>query len=165
MKNKIKTLVLVAVMTAGISLALPTEAHAQHYYGHGYGYGHGFGHGGYGHGFGRGGYGHGFGRGGYGHGYAYGYSGYGPYGNGYSNDGAVRIEVSPKESRKEIQVYVDEGHAGVVNDFDGAFQRLYLPLGKHEVELRLEGYKTMRMAIFVSPGKTYHIRGRMEPLV
>ena len=29
MKNKIKTLVLVAAMTAGMSLALPTETHAQ----------------------------------------------------------------------------------------------------------------------------------------
>ena len=139
MKYKIKTLILVAAMTAGISLALPTEAHAQYYYGHGYGYG---------------GYGHGYGP--------FGYGGYGPYGYGYSNDGAVRIEVSPKESRKEIQVYVDGGQAGVVNDFDGAFQRLYLSQGKHDVELRLEGYETMRMAIFVSPGQTFHIRGQME---
>ncbi|MDA2929606.1 carboxypeptidase-like regulatory domain-containing protein, partial [Acidobacteria bacterium AH-259-O06] len=145
--------VLVAAMVAATSLLLPAEAHAQHY-------GHGFGHGGYGHGFGYGGYGHGFGYGGYGHGFGYG--GYGP--NQYSNDGAVRIEVGPKKSRKDIQVYVDEGHAGVVNDFDGAFQRLYLPLGKNEIELRLDGYKTIRLAIFVSPGKTYHIRGQMEPL-
>ncbi len=156
MKNKIKTLVLVAVMTGGISLALPTEADAQYGYG---GYGHGYGYGGYGHGYG---YGHGFG------GYGYGYGGYGPYGygysNGYSNDGAVRIEVNPKESRKEIEVYVDGGQAGVVNDFDGAFQRLYLSPGKHDVELRLEGYETMEMAIFVSLGKTTHIRGQMEPL-
>ena len=103
----------------------------------------------------------------YGHGYGhgYGYGGYGPYDYGYSNNGAVRIEVDPKGSREKIQVYVDEGNAGVVDDFDGAFQRLYLPLGKHEVELKLEGYKTMRVAIFVSPGKTHHIRGRMEPLV
>ena len=110
------------------------------------------------------GYGHRFGYGGYGHGYAYGYRGYRPYGYGYSNDGAVRIEVNPKASRKEIEVYVDGGHAGVVNDFDGVFQRLYLSLGKHDVELRLEGYKTMRMEIFVSPGKTFHIRRQMEPL-
>ncbi len=149
MKNKIKTLALVALMTAGISLAPPTEAYAQ------YGYGHGYGHGGYGYG----GYGHGYGYGGYG------YGGYGPYGYGYSNDGSVRIEVSPKESREEIQVFVDGGHAGVVNDFDGFFQRLHLSLGKHDVELRLEGYKTMRMAMVLSPGKTYHIRGQMEPLV
>jgi len=142
MRNTIKILVLVGAMAAAISLSLPSEAHAQHHYGHGYG--HGFGHG-------------------YG-GYGYGYGGYGPYGYGYSNDGAVRIEVDPKESREDIQVYVDEGLAGVVDDFDGFSQRLYLPPGKHEIEIRLDGYKTIRLSIFVSLGKTTHIRGRMEPL-
>ena len=124
--------------------------------GHGY-YGHGY----YGHGY----YGHGFGYGGYG---PYGYGGYGPYGYGAnrnSNQGAVRIEVDPKESRDEVEVYVDEAHAGVVDDFDGVFQRLYLPAGKHEIEIRLDGYHTIRMAIFVSPGSTYHVRGRMESVV
>ena len=141
MRNTIKTLVLAAAMVAAISLSLPAEAHAQHYYGHGYGHGYG-----------------------YGHGFGYGYGGYGPYDYGYSNEGDVRIEVDPKESREEIQVYVDEGHAGVVDDFDGYFQRLHLPLGKHEIEIRLDGYKTIRQSIFVSPGKTIHIRERMEPL-
>jgi len=135
MRNTIKTLVLAVAMAAAISLSLPAEAHAQHYYGHGYG-----------------------------HGFGYGYGGYGPYGYGYSNEGAVRIEVDPKESREDIQVYVDEGHAGVVDDFDGFFQRLSLPLGKHEIEIRLDGYKTIRLSIFVSLGKTIHIRERMEPL-
>ncbi len=136
MRKTTKILVLVVAMVTAVSLSFPAEVHAQHYYGHGYG-----------------------------HGYGYGYGGYGPYDYGYSNDGAVRIEVEPKGSRENIQVYVDEGHAGVVDDFDGVFQRLHLPLGKHEVELRLDGYKTMRVAIFASPGKTHHIRGRMEPLV
>ena len=105
------------------------------------------------------------GYGGYG---PYGYGGYGPYGYGAnrnSNQGAVRIEVDPKESRDEVEVYVDEAHAGVVDDFDGVFQRLYLPAGKHEIEIRLDGYHTIRMAIFVSPGSTYHVRGRMESVV
>ena len=62
-------------------------------------------------------------------------------------------------------MYVDEGNAGVVDDFDGFFQRLYLPQGKHEIEIRLDGYKTIRLSIFVSLGKTIHIRERMEPLV
>ncbi len=135
MRNTIKTLVLAGAMAAAISLSLPAEAHAQHYYGHGYG-----------------------------HGYGYGYGGYSPYGYGYSNEGAVRIEVDPKESREDIQVYVDEGHAGVVDDFDGFFQRLYLSPGRHEIEIRLDGYKTIRQSIFVTAGKTTHIRGRMEPL-
>jgi len=152
MRNIIKILILVAAMAAATSLSLPAEAPSQHYYRHGYGHGYGYRHG----------YGHG-----YGYGRGYGYSGYSRYDYGpnqYSNDGAVRIEVDPKESREEIQVYVDEGHAGVVDDFDGAFQRLYLPPGKHEIEMRLDGYKTVQVAIFVSPGKTHHIRGRMEPL-
>ena len=149
MQNTIKTLALVAAMTAMVTVSLPAKADAQYHSRHGYG---------------RGYYHHGYGYGGYGR---YGYGGYGSYGhgaNGYSNNGAVRIEVNPKESRDEIEVYVDEAHAGVVDDFDGTFQRLYLPTGKHEIEIRLGGHKTLRMAIFVSPGKTYHIRERMEPL-
>ena len=134
MRNTLKTLVLAGAMAAAISLSLPAEAHAQHYYGHGYG------------------------------GYGHGYGGYGRYDYGYSNEGDVRIEVDPKESREDIQVYVDEGHAGVVDDFDGIFQRLYLPQGKHEIEIRLDGYKTVRLSIFVSPVKTIHIRERMEQL-
>ena len=157
MRNAIKTLALVAAMAAAITVSLPAKADAQHHYGHGYGhsYGRGSGHGYYGHGYGYGGYGR------------YGYGGYGSHGYGanrYSNQGAVRIEVNPKDSRDEIEVYVDEAHAGVVDDFDGAFQRLYLPPGKHEIEIRLDGYQPIRMAIFVSAGSTYHIRGRMESL-
>ncbi len=160
MGNSIKTLALVAAIAAATTLSLPAEADAQHRYGHGYGRGY-YGRGYYGHGYGRR-YGHG-----YGHGYGYGYGGYGPYGYGanrYFDSGAVRIEVNPKASREDIQVYVDEAHAGVVGDFDGFSQRLYLPPGKHEIEIRLDGYKTLRLAIFVSSGDTYHIRGEMEPL-
>ncbi len=155
MRSTIKTLALVAATAAAITVSLPAKADAQH---------HGRGHHGRGH-HGRGHYGHGY----YGHRYyGHGYGGYGAYGYGAnrsSNYGAVRIEVNPKESRKEIQVYVDEAHVGVVNDFDGRFQRLNLPAGKHEIEIRLGGYQTLRMAIFVRPRSTYHIRGRMEPLV
>jgi len=71
---------------------------------------------------------------------------------------------NPREHVREIEVYVDEGRAGVVDDFEGFFQQLYLPLGKHDIEIRLDGYKTIRLSIFVSPGKTTHIRERMEPL-
>ena len=154
MRNAIKASALVAAMAAAITVSLPAKADAQYHYRHRYGHGH------YGHGY----YGHGYG--GYGYG-GYRYGGYGPYGYGanrYSNYGAVRIEVNPKGSRDVSQVYVDEAHAGVVNDFDGRFQRLNLPAGKHEIEIRLDGYQTLRVAIFVSPGNTYHIRGRLEPL-
>ena len=140
MRNAIMSFAFVAAIAAAAFLSFPADADAQHYYRHGY----------------------------YGHRYGHGYGGYGPYGygaNGYADSGAVRIEVNPKESREDIRVYVDEAHAGVVDDFDGFSQRLYLPPGKHEIEIRLDGYETLRLAIFVSPGNTYHIRGDMEPLV
>jgi len=157
MRNAIKSLAFVAAIAAAAFVSFPAEADAQHYYRHGYGHGY------YGHGYGHRYYGHGY----YGHGYGHGYGGYGPYGYGanrYSDSGAVRIEVNPKESREDIQVYVDETHAGVVDDFDGFSQRLYLSPGKHEIEIRLDGYETLRLAILVSSGNTYHIRGEMEPL-
>ena len=151
MRDAIKSLAFVAAIAAAAFVSFPADADAQHYYRHGYGHGY---------------YGHGYRHGYYGHGYGHGYGGYGPYGYGanrYSDSGAVRIEVNPKESREDIQVYVDEAHAGVVDDFDGFSQRLYLSPGKHEIEIRLDGYETIRLAIFISSGNTYHIRGAMEP--
>ncbi len=166
MRNVIKSLAFVAAIAAAAFVSFPAEADAQHYYRHGYGhgyYGRGYGHGYYGRGYGHSYYRRGYGHGYYGHGYGRGYGrGYGA--NGYSDSGAVRIEVNPKESRDDIQVYVDEAHAGVVDDFDGFAQRRYLPSGKHEIEIRLDGYETLRLAILVSSGNTYHIRGEMEPL-
>ncbi len=97
----------------------------------------------------------------------HGYGGYGPYGyGGYreASTGAVRIEVSPKGARDEIEVYVNEARAGVVDDFDGFTQRLYLAEGEYEIELRLPGYKPLRASIFVARGNTYNLRGQMEAL-
>ena len=159
MRKAIKALILVAALAIGITLALPGEADAGYRFRRGF-YGHHYHHGYYGSAYGYGGYGrYGYGR--------YGYGGYGPYGYGanrYGNSGAVRIEVQPKDARDEMAVYVDEAQAGVVDDFDGAFQRLYLPPGKHEIEVRLDGYQPLRLAVFVAVGSTYHIRGRLQPL-
>ena len=95
------------------------------------------------------------------------YGGYGPYGYGAyrSNDGAVRIEVGPKYLRDEAQVYVNEAHVGVVDDFDGFFQRLSLTPGEYDIEIRLDGYQTLQTRIFVRRGSTYKIRESLHPVV
>ena len=155
MRRSIPTLVLIAAMATATFLWVPAEAHAQHSrhrYGHGYqqGYGHGYGH--------R--YGHG-----YRHGYGHGYRTYGSYGSEpYRCDcGSVRIELVPNELRQEAQVYVDGAHAGVVDDFDGIFQRLSLRPGQYEIEIRLDEYRTFRRQVLVSRGRTYRVRHRIEP--
>ena len=154
MRHVLRTLALFAVISAGVLVFSPATADAQHYGGHGHGYGYGR-------------YGHGYGYGGYGHGYGYGYGGYGPYGYGGYRDastGNVRIEVSPKGARDQIEVYVNEARAGVVDDFDGFAQRLRLEEGEYEIELRLPGYEPLRASIFVARGNTYNLRGQLEAL-
>ena len=150
MRKQMSTLALMAALVAVAFVSLPSEALAQHghYYGHGYG--------------------HGYGSYGYGHGYGgYGYGGYDPYGYGAyrSNYGDVRIEVGPKYLRDEAQVYVNEAHVGDVDDFDGLFQRLSLTPGEYDIEIRLDGYQTLKQRIFVRRGSTYKIRESLKPIV
>ncbi len=143
MTKQLSTLALMGALVAAATVSLPSEALAQygHHYGHHYGYGY---------------YGHGYGYGGHG---GYGYGAYG------SNDGEVRIEVSPKGLRDEAQVYVNEAHVGVVDDFDGFFQRLVLSPGEYEIEVRLDGYHPLQVHVFVSPRSTYRIRHQLERIV
>jgi hypothetical protein len=121
-------------------------------------------------------------RGGYGGYYGYPYWGlgwgwgpywnsywYGPYwgypypywGGGYRDNGAdLRLEVKPKQT----QVYVDGYYAGVVDDFDGSFQRLHIRPGDHELVLFLEGYKTVKQNIRLAQRQEARIKYDMTAL-
>jgi hypothetical protein len=86
-----------------------------------------------------------------------------PYGYGYrwaEPDASVRLEVKPKEA----EVFVDGYYAGVVDDFDGAFQRLDVPPGEHEIELWLDGYRTVRQKVYLTRDNTFKIKYHMERL-
>jgi hypothetical protein len=72
--------------------------------------------------------------------------------------GSVRVLVDPSEAR----VYVDGYYAGTVDDFDGLFQRLSLSPGRHEIALKLEGYKTHRVRIYVAPDSTVKLHYDLE---
>jgi hypothetical protein len=95
----------------------------------------------------------------------YGYGLYGPYGPSYGYPlrdytSAVRIDATPRDA----QVIVDGYSAGLVDDFDGIFQRLRLRPGGHEIVLYLEGYRTIRQRIYVNPGSDQRLRYTMQPL-
>jgi hypothetical protein len=66
----------------------------------------------------------------------------------------VRVLVTPREAG----VYVDGFYAGVVDDFDGFFQRLPLPPGGHEIVLYLQGYRTEHHRLYLGPGATASVR-------
>jgi hypothetical protein len=72
----------------------------------------------------------------------------------------VRILATPKEAT----VYVDGFYAGLVDDFDGTFQRLPLPPGGHRIELFLEGHRTIKKSLYLQPGSTMKLRETLVPL-
>jgi hypothetical protein len=74
--------------------------------------------------------------------------------------GALRTRVRPVET----EVWVNGYYAGVVDDFDGVFQRLSLPAGEHEIEFHLSGYRTFRQKLYLQPGDTRDIRHDMQRL-
>ena len=84
----------------------------------------------------------------------YGY-GYAPYRRGgyYRDSGSLRVIVDPERTR----VYVDGYYAGVADDFDGIFQRLNVSPGRHDITLRLEGYRTQHFKVYVPYDQTIKI--------
>lgn len=79
--------------------------------------------------------------------YGGGYYGGGYYGRSYygHDSGSVRVLVDPSETR----VFVDGYYAGTADEFDGLFQRLHVSPGRHEIALKLEGYRSHRMRVYV----------------
>lgn len=73
---------------------------------------------------------------------------------------AVRTRVTPTDTH----VYVNGYFAGHVDDFDGIFQRLYLPAGQHELAFQLEGYETHVERLYLNPGDTRDITHHMMRL-
>jgi hypothetical protein len=69
----------------------------------------------------------------------------------------VRLQVKPRHTA----VYVDGFYAGIVDEFDGVFQRLPLPPGGHEFVLYLDGYRTARYSLYSRPGSTLDLHHQM----
>jgi hypothetical protein len=91
--------------------------------------------------------------------YPYAYGGYPGYYYGPSWASA-RLEVKPRDA----QVFIDGYYVGVVDQFDGVFQRLDLPTGAHELAIYLAGYRTYREKALFRPGEGYHFKAVLEPL-
>lgn len=83
--------------------------------------------------------------------------GYGYYSTPYGDTGSIRMLVNQEKAK----VYVDGYYAGVVDDFDGLFQRLYVSPGRHEIAVKLDGYKTERFEVYVQNGSTVKIKHDM----
>jgi hypothetical protein len=100
------------------------------------------------------------------YGYPYGpFGGYPPYGYGYYDrrdelTSSIRLQVTPREA----QVFVDGYAAGEVDDFDGIFQRLRVRPGSHEITVYLDGFRTVRQNLYLSPRSDQKIRFDLQRL-
>ena len=102
--------------------------------------------------------------GGYGN---YGYSSYMYGGGGGSRDeprsetGSIRLKVNPEKAK----VYIDGVLQGAVDDFNGLGGHLDVAAGSHQLELRAEGYVTLKDEIVVEAGRTQTYRGALKKSV
>jgi hypothetical protein len=95
--------------------------------------------------------------GGGGGGYYGGGGGYG-YSRGYRDTGSLRLKIKPREAK----VYIDGYFVGVVDSFDGMFQKLGLDGGGHRVEIRADGYETLEFEVLITPGQSVTYKGELK---
>ena len=78
------------------------------------------------------------------------------YGGYYG--GSLRLKVKPRFG----EVFVDGYYAGLVNDYDGVFQRLRLEEGSHQIEIRKSGFVTLSFEVLTLPGQTITYEGSLH---
>lgn len=92
-----------------------------------------------------------------------GYGGYSGYGQGGSYRSLYQGQLHLKMKPRDAQVFVDGYYAGVVDDFDGIFQRLELEAGPHRIDVRAPGYEPARFDVQIEPDRTTTYRGDLRP--
>jgi hypothetical protein len=80
------------------------------------------------------------------------------YGYGGEGTGALRLKIKPREA----QVFVDGYYAGVVDEFDGVFQRLKIEPGPHRVEVSATGYDPLMFEMRALPDRTTTYTGTLN---
>jgi hypothetical protein len=85
--------------------------------------------------------------------YGYGYAGGGSY-----PECGIRLMVKPRDA----QVYVDGFYVGVVDEFDGVFQKLKVEEGPHRLEIRKDGFEALTFEIRATYDHTIKVRGELK---
>jgi hypothetical protein len=82
---------------------------------------------------------------------------YAPSASGSDESGAIRLKVKPPDA----SVYIDGYYVGIVDDFDGAFQRLRLEPGAHRLEIRSQSYRPLSVDVLIQEDLTITYRGEL----
>ena len=77
-----------------------------------------------------------------------------------ADEGSLRLKIKPREA----EVYVDGYYVGLVDDFDGIFQRLHLDSGPHRIEVRAAGYESLTFEVRITPEHTTTYQGELKKI-
>jgi len=77
---------------------------------------------------------------------------------GSDETGSLRLKVQPSDA----SVYVDGFYVGIVDDFDGAFQKLRLDRGPHRIEMRAQGHAPLAVDVMIQEDFTITYRGELS---
>ncbi len=72
--------------------------------------------------------------------------------------GSLRIKANPDTAK----VYIDGALAGTVDDFNGLTHHLTVEAGRHELQLRADGYQPYTQDISVEIGRTMTVRASLK---
>ena len=72
--------------------------------------------------------------------------------------GGVSFDITPADA----QIYVDGSYMGLVSNFSATSEPLTLTAGRHSIEVRAAGYRTMVFDADVTPGQVIPYQGTMQ---
>jgi hypothetical protein len=76
----------------------------------------------------------------------------------YADEGSVRLKIKPRNA----EVYVDGYFVGVVDDFDGIFQKMHIESGTHRIEVRAPGYEPLAFDVRITPDHKTTYEGELK---
>ena len=79
-----------------------------------------------------------------------------------SHPWVIEVDGFPFPSLGAAEVYIDGYFVGVIDSYDGAFQRLSVEAGPHRVELKAEGFEPVQFEVMITPGETITYKGEMK---
>jgi len=75
-----------------------------------------------------------------------------------ANMGGLSFDITPQSA----DVFIDGGFVGTVGQFTPQSQPLGVPAGRHRVEIRSEGFRTMTFDVDIIAGQVLPYQGTME---
>ena len=78
----------------------------------------------------------------------------------YSDEGSLRLKIKPREA----EVYVDGYYVGIVDDFNGIFQRLHIESGPHRIEVRAPGFEPLTFDVRITPNHSTTYQGELKKI-